>query len=212
MNVPQITNIAWIIWYVTWLAAVIFSARTRVQKGSDVRSPGRILMGIGLMSMLVPGSFWLSISKTTPLAPLARALWSAPELINWIWFGLVLAGFAFCWWARFHLGRLWSGFTTLKDGHYIVDTGPYGIVRHPIYSGIIFAALMTAGLDATILSALGFLSITLGVTIVARLEERFLHEQLGAQAYDAYAARVPMLAPFWRSGSRGRKRPDGRRL
>jgi len=200
LNVPQITNIAWIIWYVTWLAAVVFSARTRVQKGSDVRSPGRILMGVGLMSMLVPNSFWLSISRTTPLALLARPLWSAPEPINWVWFALVLAGFAFCWWARFHLGRLWSGITTLKDGHYIVDTGPYGIVRHPIYFGIIFAALMTAGLDATIVGALGFISLTLGVTVVARLEERFLHEQLGAQAYEAYSARVPMLVPIWRWG------------
>jgi protein-S-isoprenylcysteine O-methyltransferase Ste14 len=95
----------------------------------------------------------------------------------------------------------------LKDGHYIVDTGPYGIVRHPIYSGIIFAALMTAGLNATIIGALGFISLALGVTVVARLEERFLHEQLGAQAYEAYAARVPMLVPLWRSGARSAPTP-----
>lgn len=95
----------------------------------------------------------------------------------------------------------------MKDGHYVVDSGPYGIVRHPIYSGIIFSALMTAGLDATLLGALGFVSLTLGVTIVARLEERFLHEQLGAQAYDAYAARVPMLVPVWPTGSRSAQTP-----
>jgi protein-S-isoprenylcysteine O-methyltransferase Ste14 len=95
----------------------------------------------------------------------------------------------------------------LKDGHYIVDTGPYGIVRHPIYSGIIFAALMTVGLNATIVSAIGFVSLMLGVIIVARIEERFLHEQLGAQAYDAYAARVPMLVPVWGGGSRSAQTP-----
>jgi protein-S-isoprenylcysteine O-methyltransferase Ste14 len=161
-------------------------------------------MGIGLIVMLVPASAWLNILKATPVALIAEPLWSAPEAMNWIWFLLVLAGFAFCWWARLHLGRLWSGFTTLKEGHYLVDSGPYGIVRHPIYSGAIFAAMMTAALNATLLSVLGFLALAVGFAMVARLEERFLRQQLGEQIYDAYAARVPMLAPTWSRGSRSR--------
>ena len=202
MSIQQIDNIAWFIWYATWLAAVIFSARTRVQKGDDVRSPGRIFMGIGFMLVLVPTSFWLKMAGRTPLSALAKPLWSAPDPVNWALFGLVLAGFAFCWWARLHLGRLWSGFTTLKEGHHIVDTGPYGLVRHPIYSGIIFSALMTAGLNATVLGVLGFLSLIYGLSVVARIEERFLREQLGEAAYGAYAARVPMLVPGLGGGRR----------
>ena len=200
MSIQQIDNIAWFIWYATWLAAVIFSARTKVQKGDDARSPGRIFMGLGFMLVLVPTSFWSSIAGRTPMAAVARPLWSAPDLVNWALFSLVLAGFAFCWWARLHLGRLWSGLTTLKEGHHIVDTGPYGLVRHPIYSGIIFSALMTAGLNATVLGVLGFLSLTYGLAIVARIEERFLREQLGQAAYAAYAARVPMLVPAFARG------------
>ncbi len=200
MTIQQINYDAWWIWYVTWIAAVIFSARTKVQNGRDAFSPGRLLFGIGFILVLVPSSYWLKIPGGAPATALARPLWTAPDLLNWVLFGLVLAGFAFCWWARLHLGKLWSGLTTLKEGHYIVDTGPYGIVRHPIYSGILFSALMSAGLNATVLAALGFVSATFGLAMIARIEERFLREQLGAGAYAAYAARVPMLVPTWLGG------------
>ena len=108
---------------------------------------------------------------------------------------MTAAGFAFCWWARLHLGKLWSGFVTLKEGHYIVDTGPYGLVRHPIYTGVMFAALMTALLRATPLAFAGFALVVLGLSMIAKTEERFLSEQLGAEAYGSYKKRVPMLVP-----------------
>ena len=88
--------------------------------------------------------------------------------------GLAALGFAFCWWARLYLGRLWSGSVTRKEGHHIVDTGPYRLVRHPIYSGIILAALATAIERGTPVSFAGFAVMTLGWWIKARLEKRFL--------------------------------------
>ena len=109
---------------------------------------------------------------------------------------LCITGFAFAWWARLHLGRLWSAFVTRKADHRIIDTGPYGIVRHPIYTGIILAALALAIVKGTVYAVAGTLLATLGFWIKARLEEGFLREQLGADAYDAYRRRVPMLLPF----------------
>jgi len=84
---------------------------------------------------------------------------------------LCFAGFAFCWWARIHLGRLWSAFVTLKAEHRIVDTGPYGIVRHPIYTGIILATVAVGILKGTAYAAAGALLVILGFWIKARLEE-----------------------------------------
>jgi protein-S-isoprenylcysteine O-methyltransferase Ste14 len=55
--------------------------------------------------------------------------------------GATVSGFAFSWWARIVLGRLWSSGVTRKTDHRIVTTGPYKVVRHPIYSGIIIAVL-----------------------------------------------------------------------
>jgi protein-S-isoprenylcysteine O-methyltransferase Ste14 len=84
---------------------------------------------------------------------------------------------------------------TLKEDHRIVDTGPYGLVRHPIYSGVMFAALMTALLKASPAAMAGFVLVCVGFAMTARIEERFLRSQLGTHAYDAYSRRAPMLIP-----------------
>ena len=108
---------------------------------------------------------------------------------------LTVAGFLFCWWARLHLGRLWSGSITLKSDHRVVDTGPYRLVRHPIYTGLIMAALGMALEKATLLAFGGLALLVVGLWLKARFEEGFLRAELGRQAYDAYAARTPMLLP-----------------
>ena len=125
-------------------------------------------------------------------------LWRWPLVLQWTMVAVSFGGFAFTWWARIHLGRLWSSNVGRKADHRIVDTGPYGIVRHPIYTGIIIASVGTAALRATPAAWIGVALLTLGWYVKARLEERFLREQLGPENYDAYAQRVPMLIPFLR--------------
>jgi protein-S-isoprenylcysteine O-methyltransferase Ste14 len=109
---------------------------------------------------------------------------------------LTAAGFAFAWWARLHLGKLWSAFVTRKDKHHIIDTGPYRIVRHPIYTGVILATVAVAILKGNLYGVTGALLMVAGFWIKARLEERFLSKQLGPGTYAAYRRRVPMLIPF----------------
>jgi protein-S-isoprenylcysteine O-methyltransferase Ste14 len=123
-------------------------------------------------------------------------LWHTLVPLAWLMVAIAAAGLLFTWWARLHLGRLWSSSVARKADHHVVDTGPYGIVRHPIYTGIIVASFATAMLRGTALAWLGAGAMTLSWVIKARLEERFLREQLGADAYDTYARRVPMLSPF----------------
>src|SRR2546430_664453 len=57
---------------------------------------------------------------------------------------LCIAGLAFCVWARFTLGRNWSGLVTLKGGHELITSGPYAFVRHPIYTGLLTMCVATA--------------------------------------------------------------------
>ena len=90
---------------------------------------------------------------------------------------------------------LWSGQVTKKADHRVVDTGPYAIVRHPIYTGILLAVYATAALKGTVLGLAGAAVITIGLWMKARLEEYFLREELGTN-YDAYRKRVPMLLPL----------------
>jgi protein-S-isoprenylcysteine O-methyltransferase Ste14 len=109
---------------------------------------------------------------------------------------LTLAGTLFTWWARIHLGRFWSNAITRKEGHRVIDTGPYGLVRHPIYTGLIAAMLATGLAVATITAMLGVFGIAFGLWQKARMEEGFLKDELGADAYEPYCRRVPMLVPF----------------
>jgi protein-S-isoprenylcysteine O-methyltransferase Ste14 len=198
MSAEIATNILWPVWYVTWIAAVVWSARTTAQMKTDMVGAGRLLAGIGSLLLFAPAHSGNFTSILGPFAWLLTRYYLEPAWVAWSLFALTAAGFAFCWWARLHLGRLWSGFTTVKEGHRVVDTGPYGLVRHPIYAGVIFSALMTALLRTTPAALLGWALLAVGFARVAALEERFLREQLGADAYDAYSARVPMLIPLAR--------------
>lgn len=103
-----------------------------------------------------------------------------------------------CWTSAHdsHGTRRWSGSVSRKAEHHIVDTGPYRIVRHPIYTGIIVASAATAAQRGTGQAWLGMGLMTLGWYIKARMEERFLRDELGPDAYGAYSRRVPMLVPF----------------
>jgi protein-S-isoprenylcysteine O-methyltransferase Ste14 len=123
-------------------------------------------------------------------------IWLLNEDARWFMALLTAAGLAFCWWARLHLGRLWSASVTRKEGHHIIDTGPYAFVRHPIYTGIILASFATAVERGTAIALAGAAIMTIGWYMKARIEERFLRQELGAAAYDSYAGRVAMLVPF----------------
>ena len=87
---------------------------------------------------------------------------------------------------------------TKKAGHHVVDTGPYRLVRHPIYAGLIFAAFATATEKGTSYALFGVAILTFGFYTKAQREERFLRVELGEDAYCAYARKTPMLLPFKR--------------
>ena len=174
----------WVAWWISWTLAALWRDRASKQPPLFSQVAYRLL-GIS--------GFLLLFASLYP--PADVPLWRVPDTIQWALVGLGAAGFAFAWWARIHLGRLWSSNVGRKADHRIVDSGPYGIVRHPIYTGIIVAAAGTAALRATAGAWMGMVLLTVGWYLKARLEERFLREQLGAERYDAYATRVPMLVP-----------------
>ena len=175
----------WIAWVVSWFIAARWANSTIKRPGFSREIVYRVVQGAGVVFLFgyLPSRF-------------APPDWMAPTAIRWAMVGVTAAGFAFCWWARIHLGRLWSGTVTRKVDHHVVDTGPYAIVRHPIYTGVITAAIGLAIARGSNWSLFGVLLIVAGFWIKARLEERFLRTELGADAYDAYARRTAMLVPY----------------
>jgi protein-S-isoprenylcysteine O-methyltransferase Ste14 len=179
----------WLAWVISWFIAARWANATVNRPGFSREMLYRVVQGIGVLFLF---------GGLPPGARFAAPDWAAPLAIRWAMVGVAMAGFVFCWWARLHLGRLWSGTVTRKADHHVVDTGPYAIVRHPIYTGIIAAAFATAIARGTNGALLGAALIVVGFWIKARLEERFLRTELGAEAYNSYARRTAMLVPFVR--------------
>jgi protein-S-isoprenylcysteine O-methyltransferase Ste14 len=186
MTPQHFSLVAWAVWFVLWTLASQWRARAVRRPAVGDELAYRVLVGVGVVLL-----FGLVRLRSGP------ALWQLSSGVAWALVTLTLAGFLFTWWARVTLGTLWSSSVTRKAHHRVVDTGPYGLVRHPIYTGLIVAACSTAALRATWPSLLGAVILTLGFYVKARLEERFLREQLG-EPYAQYAGRVGMLVPFVR--------------
>jgi protein-S-isoprenylcysteine O-methyltransferase Ste14 len=180
----------WTSWVLSWIAASFWSGRTekRVITWETWLYRAALLLGAILL-----------FHSTRRLLAETR-LWHVGLDGAYALAAVTLAGILFAWWARLHLGRLWSSTITRKEDHRVVDTGPYGLVRHPIYTGLILAICATAAAQATVTGCLGAALIIFGLWIKARVEERFLTEELGADAYGAYRQRVPMLVPFLPAG------------
>jgi protein-S-isoprenylcysteine O-methyltransferase Ste14 len=180
----------WALFWLSWIAAAFWSSRPDKSVGLRAEAGSRILLIAGGIVFFIPAHGHTG---------LLRLWWPNPALF-WACIAMMLLGFAFSWWARIWMGALWSGRITRKPGHTILDTGPFGIVRHPIYTGILAAVIGTLLVKGTVLGVLGAAIITVGLWLKARLEETWLSEELGADAYRDYRARVPMLFPF---GPRG---------
>ena len=85
----------------------------------------------------------------------------------------------------------------------VIDTGPYGLVRHPIYTGLIAAILATGVAVGTVTAILGAVLISFGLSVKARAEENFLTSELDPSAYNPTAAGSLCLYPSSLTGSRG---------
>lgn len=182
--------VIWIGWIVSWMAAAFWSAPTqkRITTWETWLSRAALLAGALLL-----------LHSTRRLLGETR-LWHVGFDGGYALAGVALLGILFTWWGRIHLGPLWSSAITRKQDHRVVDSGPYALVRHPIYTGLIVAIVATAAAQATVTGCLGALCVVFGLWLKAKVEERFLTQELGAEAYGSYRRRVPMLVPFLPAG------------
>ena len=176
----------WLLFALSWLAAALWSSRPSGRLSVRDEVPSRIALILGGIIFFIPARDYQGPFR----------IWYPDRILFWACIAAMLIGFAFAWWARLTMGALWSGRITLKPDHRILDTGPFGVVRHPIYTGILLAVLGTLLVKGTVLGVIGALVIALGLWMKARLEERWLSAELGTDAYEAYRRRVPMLVPF----------------
>ena len=176
----------WLAWLVYW-----WVSSRHVKPTLRRESPWSRLSHIVPLILAV---FLLSTPRP-PLAILGERWLPHSPWSFWTGATLTAAGLLFSVWARWLLGDNWSGTVTVKQGHALITRGPYAVVRHPIYSGVLLAFIGTAiargdgsAVAAVALTLLAFLR-------KLRLEERWMQEQFG-EAYREYRGRVAALVPL----------------
>jgi protein-S-isoprenylcysteine O-methyltransferase Ste14 len=106
-----------------------------------------------------------------------------------------ISGVAFAIWARTALGDNWSGEVTLKKEHELIQSGPYKIVRHPIYTGFEIGLLGVAITIGQMKGLVGLSILFVNHYFKTRMEEEIMYRQFPLQ-YPEYAKRVKRLIPF----------------
>ena len=200
MEPKYVVVFLWFAWIVSWRAASNWATEAVKAPARRSEVPYRVLQGLGFamvfMSLGQSRSYEAEPGfAEAVLAFLFSSVWQSADWLGWLAVLLTAAGFGFAWWARLHLGELWSSSVTRKQDHKVVDTGPYSIVRHPIYTGLLLATFAVVLTSGRLIAVIGFVVVAAAIWVKARLEERFLREELGGDAYAAYAKRVPMLVP-----------------
>jgi protein-S-isoprenylcysteine O-methyltransferase Ste14 len=178
--------VVWLAWLAYWVVAALNVKRTerRERFAPLILNRAPLVIGALLLAFERQPLHWLS-SRFLPLS----------QAFYWIGLFMLVAGLAFAVWARRYLGRNWSGIVTVKQDHELIRSGPYALVRHPIYTGLLFAILGTAVAIGEWRGLIAFVLITAGFVIKLRTEEKFMSETFGTQ-YAHYRAEVPALIPF----------------
>lgn len=178
--VELVFAVGWAAFWLYWLLAAFSMKRGRVQWGREARI--RLVLFVVIVVLVRLGVFrGHHVATHDP--------WR--EIVGLVLFAL---GLAFAIWARLHIGRNWGTPMTQKVDPELVTSGPYRLVRHPIYSGILTAGIGTA----VALSVFWLVPVALtGSYFIygATVEERYLAEQF-PDTYPAYKRSTKMLVPF----------------
>jgi len=173
----------WIVFGVWWIVRAFSTARTEERETGRQLFTHRAFFAAGTLFFVYP-----------PEAMRAH-LWPSSLALVIVALALEVIGVAFAIWAREHLGRLWSGTVTLKEGHHILQTGPYRWARHPIYTGILVGLLGTLLARGNLASVIGYALFVVGIARKIGVEEQMLGERFGAE-YAEYRKKVRAIIPF----------------
>ncbi len=157
-------------------------------KSGETSKTGIIMVGIGFMMVfsfhrtactsILPS--WDIINTFISLLTVVISTYS-------VW--LLLSGIRY-------LGKQWQMKAGIVEHHQLITSGPYAMVRHPIYTGML-GMLMATGLAITTFHVFMYASIIVIIGTLLRIqkEEILLHEQFG-EKFEKYAVSVPILFPF----------------
>ncbi len=179
----------WLVFAGIWLVAAGFAKRT-ADGGRTWRR--EIAMRLVILVLVVVALHLLRISGTMRvLRPHVVNRNAVAGVIGVVVCG---AGVALAVFARIHIGRNWGMPMSRKQQPELVTTGPYAVVRHPIYAGILLAIVGSA-IGLSMFWLLALVAAVPYFVYSARREERLMAEEFPEQ-YPAYMRRTKMLLPW----------------
>ena len=176
----------WAGWCLLWVIMARGAKKTQWREGLRSKLSYSVPGAVGFASLALSApsdQFWFR-----PFLPWSPAFY-------WIGVALMLAGFAVTVWARLHLGANWSATVTVKQGHELITNGPYRLVRHPIYTGLLMACIGTALPREDPRAVAALLLILLSILRKAGIEEGRMIATFG-DSYRAYRRRTKAIIPY----------------
>lgn len=179
-----------IMWIVFAIAFLLLKRRQKQneQKKNKLAMIGMMLEGVGFAFVFtVRREPFTNIFQMNSSIQILLTIFSGILAIASVWLGLS---------AVKTLGKQWNIKAQIIEGHELITTGPYKIVRHPIYSAL-FGLLIVTGYSITQLWAfiIAIVLYFIGTIFRTRVEEQLLIQHFGDQ-YEKYKKKVPAIIPF----------------
>ncbi len=184
---PLLFDLSWLAWVLYWLLAGRGRLKPVVRRESGLERLGHIAPLVIAVAL-----FWLP-NRTSGL--LFRRFVPPSSALAWFGLAITVAGLAFSVYARRYLGGNWSGTVTLKEGHTLVREGPYRLIRHPIYTGLIAAFAGSALALGQVRGLLSLLLVAGSLVFKLGREERWMGERFGDE-YRQYRKHSWALLPW----------------
>ena len=193
ISVNNSVAIIWLIFFAYWAGEILYELATRRTKKVEKREP----LAVALSSRL---TLWIAIFLVlTTFAqkyyPFGASFLPSSFIIAYAGFAVGLCGIFFAIWARIMLGGNWSADAVLKKGQTLVKNGPYGIVRHPIYTGITIGIAGSAIAENTVTGLVAIFFVVLFSYFRIKDEEKLMKEKFGSN-YADYAKKVKAFVPW----------------
>ena len=177
----------WIAWFLYWRISAADVKSTR-------RSESPASRAAHLVPLLIAGLL-LWVNPIAGGGVLFERFLARSYASYWTGTLLLAAGLAFSVWARICIGRNWSATVTVKEDHELIRRGPYALVRHPIYSGLLLGFIGTAIVRGEWRGVLAVAIVFVALWRKLRLEERWMSETFGEE-YRRYREHTAALIPY----------------
>ena len=176
----------WVIFIAYW---IVSAAKSKRAVESPSQRKGALIRIVAMVAIIV-------LFQTRAFQRLALRYDSAPhELLAVLGVALCALGLGFAVWARVHLGRNWGMPMSVQKDAELVTTGPYKLVRHPIYAGMLLALLGSSMVEGLWWLVFFVFFAIYFIAVGAREEEKLMMRQFPDE-YPEYRRRTKRLIPF----------------